>query len=808
MKLHPSRLLLSMAAAACALSSSAAPLSSFLDRGYAIATDSAARGFRVFQATQDGTAAVVYEWLCAQDAGFTGGVNDFIYTSDVKIRDGGRTALLVGATDWAVVDVSGDAPRCIRSGHANDGGHGIDLLPDGTVVKGDSNSATSGSLWLMPADGTAKPAFSLPSCHGVEWDEARQCVWALGYTNLVKLSYDRASKTLSELQCWTIPGNSGHCLDLAEDGRLYLTEWRGIHRFDPETETFTTLYTLSNPKGISHSETHGDLVELPTSDQTDGYSATKLRVYPVSGDASTYYEVTPSPTTKMYRGRWLSAFPAPRAPILGTPAASVADAGSPSGADATLSVPLVAPGTTAASVSLSLDGAVVRSWSDLAAATALSETVAAAPGSTHSFAFTATDADGDTATASGLFSVPERIPPALGAALAVVAEDGTSAALSATLVSADAWPVTLTLRVGDAVVRTWDASAPGSYSETVPTTPGESCSFAFEAADTRGVTSVARGFFVAKTVDGWFDVRLEDPGYVPGAAWTDTSAVTSDNGRWTASDGRAVLVQATSGAPRRVELGATAGLAYAPEEPSGQDAESVTVSGRLRLSASSRPPAIPGNGEFAGLAFVVADDAIRPFGYAADGWRALSAPGMALVMDDWLDYAIDLDFSDASAPQVRYRLGGVVLLDGDAAWLPLAPTVREVSEIVFLGGGAIGDFRGVRGGAESPGIVLTEEDAPVLGGATPLGFGVSSSGSATFCMTVVNVVGGAYYTAFASESLDGPWLAEEDSAVGVAGEPLVLAIDASDPRKPARFARIVVSTTPYAAGDAYGSHRE
>ena len=301
-----SPLALCVAAIALAAAVPAADLTQYLDKGYAIGTDNVGRGVRVFKATEDGTQEVVWQWLCTQDSAFTGGANNLIYTSDVKVRSGGRTLLVVGATDWAVIDAASGV--CSRSGHVNDGGHGIDILPDGTLIKGDSNSATSGSIWLIMDYGGTKNAFTLPSCHGVEWDNDRNCVWAIGYSHIVKLGYNALQKTLVELGRWQIPGTSGHCLDLADDGKLYFTDWSGVRRFDPDTETFTTLYALSNPKSISHSETFGDIVELPTpAVYSDGYSANKVRVYPVSGDASNYYEVTPSPQMSMYRARWLTS---------------------------------------------------------------------------------------------------------------------------------------------------------------------------------------------------------------------------------------------------------------------------------------------------------------------------------------------------------------------------------------------------------------------------------------------------------------------------------------------------------------------
>ena len=304
------RILALLALLGAAAASRAAGLPDLLDRGYVIATEAGShRGFRVFKGSEAGTNAVVYEWRCDSDPRFKTGYS-LVSTAAIKVRNGGRTVLVAGAADWAVVDTSGDTPVCLRTGTypcGGDGGHSIDLLPDGTIVKGNSLSQTSGSIQLIRGDGTYRNANGLAFCHGVEWDESRECLWAIGFTNLLKFTYDAASLSLTEVRRYDLPNRGGHALELAANGKLYATDWYGVHRFDPDTERWTTLYSLTNAKCVSHSETYGDIVQLPTRDvYSDGYSANKIRVYPRSGDASSYYEVTPSPQSKMYRTRWVS----------------------------------------------------------------------------------------------------------------------------------------------------------------------------------------------------------------------------------------------------------------------------------------------------------------------------------------------------------------------------------------------------------------------------------------------------------------------------------------------------------------------
>ena len=868
----------------------AAGLPDILDRGYVIATESGShRGFRVFQGTGAGTNAVVYEWRCDSDPRFKTGYS-LVSTAALKVRNGGRTVLVAGAADWAVVDTSGDAPRCIRSGTypvGGDGGHAIDLLPDGTLVKGNSLSQTSGSIQLIRGDGTYKTASGLPFCHGVEWDENRECLWAIGFTNLIRFAYDAANLSLAEVRRYNLPNRGGHALELAANGKLYATDGYGVHRFDPDSESWTTLYRLTNAKCVSHSDAYGDVVELPTSDvYSDGYSANKVRVYPVSGDASNYYEVTPSPKSKMYRARWVSTqarawtadlprlgvlspavsnhvsvsfpvpveavgtapatakivfagktvftrtdvvsagtlaasfaakapstnswevslvdaagqssnmrgsfvVPAPPAPALGEVAVAIAD----DRASATLSVEVSSVGVGPAALSLSVNGGPAWSQDGVAAPGTFSATVPVASGGSYGYAFSLSDSYGQTAAANGSFDVPELPVPAFGPATAVVADDGKSATLSVSLLAVGTPPATVSLSFDGAPLATWTGvSAPATFSTNVAVSAGESHAFAFSASDRFAQTASAAGFFTASTLDGWFDVRFEDPGYAAGTDWwRDLSAVYEPGGSWRVSDGLSRLADATASAPRRVEMGGTEGIVYEPVSPS-EDGADVTVRGRLRLSASNDPPPAPGRGDFGGLAFVFGEDgAIVPLGYAGGGeWFAFDAPAEPLVFDAWYDWAADFDFSSESAPAVRCRLGGAPLLRGGAAWIPLSFSPGRVSSVSFAGDGALGGFRGVYASR-----VVGEPVVPAFGGGAPLAL-AGSGGSATFSMTVVNAVEGCWYTAFAASSLDGPFVAESDATQAGADATLVLSVSAGPS---VRFVRVVASKRPFSAGD-------
>ena len=371
-------------------------LSQYLDRGYVIAADQSIAGLRVFAADTAGESSVVWQWRAATDASFTGGANGMRYLADVKVRNGGRTVLACAATDWAVIDAK--TSTTLRSGNCGDNGHSIELLPDGTIVKADSTGQDV--LRLILTNGTVKTVYSLTGAHGVEWDDTRLCLWALGTSKLARLSYDADAKTLTEEASWT-GYSGGHSLFLGADGIIYATDWYGIYAFNPDTGVKTTLYNTSNSKSFDRNATFGDLVQTPT----DGnYSADRLTVYPVSGQS---YQVSVTGAS-MYHVRWLVSTPAiftggviPPDPVqLGPARAVVKD----NGARAVLSVRVDGLAVPSATLSLLFGGTVVTNWAGIAEGRTYSASVPTTPGTNYVFSFTADIGEGVVATANGLFT--------------------------------------------------------------------------------------------------------------------------------------------------------------------------------------------------------------------------------------------------------------------------------------------------------------------------------------------------------------------------------------------------------------------
>ena len=343
-----------------AFAATANELAPFLDRGCAIAPDQANARVVVFDATRATTSAqpadVVWSWG-ARDEG-SGIPSDiqgrFWQIDEAKLRDGGNTLLVSSsAAAWAEVDVA--TKRARRCGIAGDNTHSIEKLPDNTLVL--AHSTNYNQLQLVWGEGTEltyKNAYPIYSAHGVEWDVKRNCLWALGYTNLVQLAYDSEKKTLTELKRWTF-NPSGHDMRLCADGKIYFTNWYTVWQFDPDKDAQPKeRFWETDVKGFHTDATYGDVYQVAS---TAGYYNDHVVVKPVSGSS---FNVYPDKATKMYKVHWATAYPAAYTTYaeLGEPSATVAE----DGKSVRIAGEVIVPHATETTVEVEVNGQVVSNW--------------------------------------------------------------------------------------------------------------------------------------------------------------------------------------------------------------------------------------------------------------------------------------------------------------------------------------------------------------------------------------------------------------------------------------------------------------
>ena len=388
----------------------------------------------------------------------------------------------------------------------------------------------------------------------------------------------------------------------------------------------------------------------------------------------------------------------------------------------------------------------------------------------------------DVYTPSASFTTedePEPLEPfvTLSAATATVSDDGTSATLSVTVEDTNVSGGALALTLNGVQIKSWTL-AKGVFSQDVTVTPGSTNTFSFVASG-EDVAETANGSFVAKVYVGWFDVRLGDSGFAEGTDWIATSTDKS-GGAFTATEG--TETELVKGDVNSISM--VGEVVYTPSHVSETGAD-VKVEGRVQVSIRKTEPTVT---DVKAAFYFASSRKARVYG--ADGWANL--PG-TFTVGAWLDYVVEFDYSSESAPRVRYTIGSAT-----SDWIATSAATRNVRRVRF-NGGVVSDFAaGYYSLTGEEPIVLEKPEFASDGTALAFG-GAAGSEGATFSLTIGNPVKGAYYTVFTATTLEGPFTAEKASVLcDTTAATYTLTVDADAPSK---FAKIVISTAPFAAGD-------
>lgn len=128
-------------------------------------------------------------------------------------------------------------------------------------------SAKSSFIRFYDLADQRKPAQHLQSiplkdAHGAVWDADRNCLWALGYTELVRLTQDEDSRW-SIVERFELPSQGGHDLSLARDGvNLVLTTNNQVLKFNRDTFAFEQLDGFLDQHHIKSVDIHPETGEV------------------------------------------------------------------------------------------------------------------------------------------------------------------------------------------------------------------------------------------------------------------------------------------------------------------------------------------------------------------------------------------------------------------------------------------------------------------------------------------------------------------------------------------------------------------
>lgn len=174
--------------------------------------------------------------------------------------------------------------------------HSVEMLPDGKLVSANSNHNTL-RLHL-----DAEKFFDLPLtfAHGVVWDKAGDCLWAVG-DELYQVRYEKDS--LSIVEKFSLPGSpSGHDLfPVAHSRNLLVSDNEALYIFSPEKKSFATLSTIRAIKSASRAKDGSAWITEPMKIEgaAPWHSDTIARI---EGDQITTRITLPG--ARFYKARW------------------------------------------------------------------------------------------------------------------------------------------------------------------------------------------------------------------------------------------------------------------------------------------------------------------------------------------------------------------------------------------------------------------------------------------------------------------------------------------------------------------------
>lgn len=227
----------------------------------------------------------------------------FATTDECKPVAGG-TKVLIASSSGGCALVERPSGRVLWHAQVTNA-HSLELLPRDRVVVASSLGKTGNRLVVFDLARSNEPAFDtpLPSAHGVVWDEARHCLWALGFSELRRYEpkdWDSAKPSLVLMATHALPDEDGHDLQAVPGSSdLVLSTHGHVHLFDRDKPAFRPHPELGEAalvKGVSIHPVTGRAIYIQASEKAWWSS----RISFLNPSA-----VIDAGSERLYKARWL-----------------------------------------------------------------------------------------------------------------------------------------------------------------------------------------------------------------------------------------------------------------------------------------------------------------------------------------------------------------------------------------------------------------------------------------------------------------------------------------------------------------------
>jgi hypothetical protein len=177
--------------------------------------------------------------------------SNFAGTDEWNRVDGGKAVLITSSANALALDSYETRATLFYANVRN--AHSAALLPGGLIVAASSFSPDgAGDRLLLFDRGRSDHAIAtlpLSWAHGVEWDQTRGVLWALGDRELVEIKI--ANKQMVVQKTFPLPSRGGHDLVLSSDASvLYLTTSTQVLVFTPKDGTFIPFSAFAGIRDV------------------------------------------------------------------------------------------------------------------------------------------------------------------------------------------------------------------------------------------------------------------------------------------------------------------------------------------------------------------------------------------------------------------------------------------------------------------------------------------------------------------------------------------------------------------------------
>ena len=179
----------------------------------------------------------------------------FRSTDECKPYAGGL--LLITSSSSGVTLIERETKRCLFLAQSRNA-HSACLLPGNQIAV--AASFGDDEMQFYKSTDKRRPAVPIQTiplygAHGCVWDAKRKCLWALGQSELLRLTVGTDGKWTVRKR-WDLPTPGGHDLWPRDDTNLFATSSTQVLLFDRDQETFNVHKSIGDQKKVKSVDRH------------------------------------------------------------------------------------------------------------------------------------------------------------------------------------------------------------------------------------------------------------------------------------------------------------------------------------------------------------------------------------------------------------------------------------------------------------------------------------------------------------------------------------------------------------------------